>query len=470
MPFVNSAEWTIANLAPLVRKRKLSPVDLILEMLGRIERLRRRLNAFITVTAELAMEQAKRAEREIARGRYRGPLHGIPISLKDIFWTRGVRTTSGSKFQRAFVPREDAAVTERLYKAGAILLGKNNLHEWAYGVTSCNPHFGPVHNPWDLERIPGGSSGGSGAAVAAGLGLASLGSDTGGSIRIPAALCGVVGLKPTRGRVPLHGVTPLAWSLDTVGPLCRSVEDAALVLAAIAGRDPRDPDSFGEPGESFTGRLRRGIKGLRVGVPRQRFFDGLQRDVRRAVLAALTTLEGEGAELREVSLPILGETDRLAGDITVAEAYAFHEQWLKARPADYGDDVRERMLASAGMPASVYIRAQAERREYTRAFAAAFEEVDLLAAPSLPVVAPRIRETEVAIGRQKENVRVALTRFTRPSNQTGFPVISVPCGFSSENLPIGLQLIGAPAEEARLLGAAYAYERATPWHEKFPSD
>src|SRR5947208_14301788 len=285
---------TITGAGRLLRARKLSSMELTRACLDRIQQLDGTLKAFITVTADLALAQARRADREIAKRAYRGPLHGIPVTLKDIYCTRGIRTTAGSRILGDFVPSADATATARLAEAGAVLVGKTNLHEFAAGVTSDNPHFGTCQNPWKLGYIPGGSSGGSGAAVAAGLGLASLGSDTGGSIRIPAALCGVVGLKPTRGRVPLHGVTPLAWSLDTVGPLCRSVEGAALVLAATAGRDPRDPDSFGEPGESFTGRLRRGIKGLRVGVPRQRFFDRLQRDVRRAVLTALTTIEGEG--------------------------------------------------------------------------------------------------------------------------------------------------------------------------------
>jgi aspartyl-tRNA(Asn)/glutamyl-tRNA(Gln) amidotransferase subunit A len=468
VPFENTADWTIARTARLLRARKLSPVELAREMLDRIEREQPRLRAFITVTPELALDAAKRAEREISRSKHRGPLHGIPISIKDIFWTRGVRTTSGSRLEERFVPRVDAAVVERLHGAGAVVLGKNNMHEWAYGVTSNNPYFGTVRNPWDTERVPGGSSGGSAAAVAAGLGLASLGSDTGGSIRIPASVCGIVGLKPTLGRVPLHGVTPLAWSLDTVGPLCRSVEDAALFLEVVAGADPRDPNAFGEPGESFSGGLRRGIKRLRVGVPKERFFDRLQSDVRRAVLAALTVLEGQGAELREISLPMLGDTDRLAGDITVSEAYAFHQKRLEETPEAYGADVRERMLSCAALPAAVYIRAQQERREYTRAFAAVFEEVQVVAAPTLPVVAPRIDETEVAIGRSSENVRLALIRFTRASNLTGFPVVSVPCGFSSSSLPVGLQLIGPPRAESVILRAAYAYEAATPWHEKFP--
>ena len=460
---------TISQIAALLRKKKLSPVELARELLHRIERLQPKLNAFITVTADLALRQAREAEREIVRGEYRGPLHGIPVNLKDLFYTRGIRTTAGSKILRNFVPAQDAAVVERLSAAGAILLGKTNLHEFAYGATSINPHFGSVRNPWDLTRVSGGSSGGSAAAVAAGLSLASLGTDTGGSIRIPASACGIVGLKPTRGRVPLHGVVPLSFSLDHAGPLCRSVEDTAILMTAIAGRDPRDPDSFGARGERFSRILRKGLRGLKVGVPKQYFFERLQPEVRRAVLEAIAKVKESGAEIREVSFQGAGEAGDVANQITVAEAVAFHWRWLRTRPQDYGADLRSRMERGAESLVVTYLHAQEARKAFSAGFDEVMKTVDILAVPTLPVTAPRIDEDEVPVGRNRENVRLALLRLVRPINLTGLPAISVPCGFSSERLPIGLQLIGRRRDEATVLRAAWAYEQCTPWHEQFPS-
>ena len=464
----NDVRLTISHLAPLLRRRKVSPVELARDALQRIERLEPKLNAYITVTRDWALESARRSEREIADGRYRGPLHGIPINLKDIFYTSGIRTTAGSKILRRFVPRENATSVDRLLEAGAVVLGKTNLHEFAYGITNNNPHYGAARNPWNRDHITGGSSGGSAAAVAAGCGIASLGSDTGGSVRIPAAACGIVGLKPTRGRVSLFGVVPLAWTLDHVGPICRSVEDAARVLEAISGADPRDPGSFGKPGESFSRELRSGLEGLRVGIPKSYFFERLDRSVRDAVVAAVRAMEREGADVREVAIPMIGETNRLADVLTISEAVTFHSEWLRARPGDYGEDVRARMTANMGQLATVYIAAQEERKRYTRAWADAMSDVDVLAAPTLTVPPPRLDQSEVRIGRATETVRMAMIRLTRASNLTGFPAVSVPCGFTRDRLPIGLQLIAKPLEEARLLRAAYGYEQATPWHKEFP--
>ena len=318
----NDGSLTISRMASLIRQRKISPVELTEFFLNRIDRLQPKLNAFITITADLARKQAKRAEKEILKGHYRGPLHGIPVTLKDLFYTAGVRTTAGSKILRRFIPQENALVVDRLFAAGAILLGKTNLHEFAYGVTNNNPHYGPVHNPWDLSRIPGGSSGGSAAAVSAGLCLGSLGTDTGGSIRIPSAACGTVGLKPTRGLVPLQGVIPLASSLDHVGPICRCVEDAALMFEAIAGPRWAQSNPPGPRiGRLFSGPLRQGIKRIRVGIPRQYFFDRLQKDVRRNALAGCKILEQMGAELREVELKGMEEVNQLVAAITLAKPW-----------------------------------------------------------------------------------------------------------------------------------------------------
>jgi aspartyl-tRNA(Asn)/glutamyl-tRNA(Gln) amidotransferase subunit A len=465
----NDENLTIAKLAPLLRRRKVSPVELTEYFLGRIARFQPSLNAFITLTAELARKQARQAEKEILKGRYRGPLHGLPISLKDLFWTAGVRTTAGSKILRRFAPRENAIVVNRLLTAGSILLGKTNLHEFAFGVTSVNPHYGPVHNPWDLRRISGGSSGGSAAAVSAGLCVASLGTDTGGSIRIPSAACGVVGLKPTRGLVPLQGVIPLAFSLDHVGPICRCVEDAALILEMIAGHDPLQSDHFHRR-LVFSRPLRRGVRGIRVGIPKQYFFDRLQGDIRHSVLAACSTLEKLGARLQEVELRGMRQAGELAATITVGEALAFHWKWLQTRAKDYGADLRERMKLNHGQRTVEYLQAQQRRRAYRERFLQAFESVDVLAAPTLPVVTPLIGQKEIHFGRTREDVRGALLRLTRPGNLTGLPAISLPCGFSQENLPIGLQLFGRLFDEATLLRVACAYEQATPWHKMFPPD
>jgi aspartyl-tRNA(Asn)/glutamyl-tRNA(Gln) amidotransferase subunit A len=470
MDIGNNSDLTIASLAPLIRRRRLSPVELTRALLARIDRLEPHLNSFITVTADLALAQARRAEKEIAGGAYRGVLHGIPICLKDLFHTGGVRTTAGSKILRNFVPDENATVVDRLLTAGAILLGKTNLHEFAYGATNLNPHYGPAKNPWSTDRVSGGSSGGSAVAVTAGLAVASLGTDTGGSIRIPSAACGCVGLKPTYGRVPVYGVIPLAPSLDHVGPICRCVEDAALVLEVIAGADPRDPASVGQVGERFAQDLKKGLRGLRIGVPRQYFFDHLQSEVRRNITGAIAVLEQTGAEIREVNLKHMGETARLAAEITVAEALVYHSRWMSKRPADYGPDLRLRFEEGMEMSALAYLQAQELRKVYAREFEQAMQSIDLMVAPTLPITAPRMDETEVGIGRAREDVRMALLRLTRPGNLTHLPAITVPCGVSSGHLPTGLQMIGRRMQEGTLLRAAYGFERLTPWHEMFPSD
>ncbi len=464
----NDSNLTITRLAPLVRQRKVSPLELTRWILARIERIQPQINAYITVTAELALQQARRAEREITKGNYRGPLHGIPVSLKDLFYTRGIRTTAGSRILRRFVPAEDALAVRRLLGSGAVLTGKTNLHEFAYGATNVNLHYGPVRNPWDTRRMSGGSSGGSAASVASALALASLGTDTGGSIRIPAAACGCVGFKPTYGRVPLSGVIPLASTLDHVGPLCRCVEDAALVLSVIAG--PEGSDSC-LPGSSLAfslRELRKEIRGMRIGVPRQYFFDRLQAGVRSTVLAAIGRFEELGCEVREVGLELMRDTAELAGTITVAEALCYHRRWLETRAREYDPAIRARMEAGLKVPAVEYLSAQERRRAYTAAFERAMSGVDVLAAPTLPVVAPLLQENEVRLGRAREDLRTALLRLTRPGNLTGLPSISLPCGFSPENLPIGLQLIGKRWADSALLRVAHAYEQATPWHRLFP--
>ena len=467
MKLANNSSLTIKRLSTLIRRREISPVELTQFVLERIERLQPVLNPFITITADLARIQAKQAEKEIVKGHYRGALHGIPISLKDLFYTRGVRTTAGSRILRNFIPKENAAAAERLFRAGAILVGKTNLHEFAYGATNLNPHYGPVRNPWESGRMSGGSSGGSAVSVTCALALASLGTDTGGSIRIPSAACGCVGLKPTYGRTSLDGVIPLATTLDHVGPLCRCTEDAGLLLDAIADGGP---EFWGKQRKSFSRDLRKGLKGLRAGVPRQYFFDHLQPEVRRSVLKAIETMRESGVEIREIELKRMRDTAYLATEITLAEAMAYHWQWLEKRPSDYGPDVRARMLAGRKQLSVTYVLAQQARRAYAEDFARAIEPVDVLLTPTIPVVAPRLDDREVSVGRAREDVRLALLRLTRPGNLSGFPSISVPCGFSAEGLPIGLQITGRPWGEATILRMAYGYERQTDWHNRFPPD
>jgi len=462
MKLSNDADLTIAKIAPLIRTRKISPLGLTEFFLERISRLNPSLNAFLTVTAEVARKQARRAEREIAAGRYRGPLHGIPITLKDLFYTAGIRTTAGSKIMRKFIPRENASAVNRLFKAGAILVGKTNLHEFAYGVTSINPHFGTVRNPWDLNRIAGGSSGGSAAAVSAGLCLASLGTDTGGSIRIPSSACGIVGLKPTRGLVSLEGVIPLAFSLDHAGPMCRSVRDAGVMLNLLTNENPT------APAVNYLRDLADGVRGLRIGLSGF-FLKGIQREVRSKILEAGHVFEKMGARLREVELKGIEDTARLVAEITVAEALSFHWDWIRKRPQDYGADVRERLKMNLDQPTVVYLHAQEKRRRVTRIFEEALDKVDVLVTPTLPVVPPLIAEKEIKIGRTTEPVRGVLLRFTRPGNLTGLPAISLPCGFTPDRIPIGMQIIARRFDEATLLRVADAYERATPWHNLFPA-
>ena len=466
---------TIEELAALLSKRKISPVELTELFLRRIERHNPGLNAFLTVTREQAMASARRAEKEFSRNRRASkrhhPLLGIPISLKDNLWTRGIRTTAGSKILRDFVPTEDATVARKLARAGSILLGKTNMHEFAYGITSSNPHYGPAHNPWALDRITGGSSGGSAAAIAAGLCAASVGTDTGGSIRVPSALCGIVGLKPTFGRVSVFGSVPLAPSFDHVGPLARSVPDAAILLGLLAGRDPLDPTSSAHRVEDFRGALAKPLRKFRLGRPREHFWEKLDGEVRRAAETAIRDLEKQGAVVREVSLPHLNDSLQAATDISLAEATHVHEMagFFPARAADYGEEARQRLEAGKKVTAIQYLSGLDVRKRLLVEFDAAFQDVDAIVAPSSPIPAPLIGADYAEIDGEQIGVRPALVGMSRPANFTGLPAISVPCGFTRARLPIGLQLIGRAFDEATLLRIAHAYESAHDWNAHHPS-
>jgi aspartyl-tRNA(Asn)/glutamyl-tRNA(Gln) amidotransferase subunit A len=466
----NNDKLTIARISALIRRREISPVEVTEFFLQRIHKFQPVLNAYITITDDRALLQAKQAEKEIARGHYRGPLHGIPISVKDLIHTKGIRTTAGSRILRRFVPKENAEVIERLIEAGAIILGKTNLHEFAFGVTNLNPHYGVARNPWDPRRISGGSSGGSAVTVSSAMAPASIGTDTGGSIRIPAAACGCVGLKPTYGRVSLNGVIPLSDSLDHVGPLTRCVQDAAIMLEIMADPAQTLTGRSAKGKLSFTRDLRKGVHGLCVGVPRQYFFDRISTAVRKNVLAALVLLEQLGARVCEVELKGMEETDELAGVITSGEALANHWDWIRTRASDYGRDVYSLIRGAMNQRSSEYILAQARREKYGERLAQVLQSVDVLAVPAIPMEAPRIEEIEVIVGGKRESVRSAFLRLTRPGNLSGLPAITLPCGFSNEELPVGLQLIGRRWDETMLLRVAYSFEQATSWHRRFPCE
>jgi aspartyl-tRNA(Asn)/glutamyl-tRNA(Gln) amidotransferase subunit A len=459
---------SLVEAAELVRTRQVSPVELTRAVLERAERLNPRLNAFISLMADEALAAARAAEAEVAAGNWRGPLHGIPVSVKDIFAVAGVPNTAGSKVFAGRVAGSDCEVVRRLKAAGAVIFGKNHLHEFAYGVTSNNPHYGPARNPWDPDRVPGGSSGGSGVAVGAGIGYGSMGSDTGGSIRIPAALCGVSGLKPTYGRVSRSGVFPLAWSLDHCGPLARAAADLAALLEAVAGFDPADPGSADVPGGGCRAGLTGDVRGVRVGIPTNFFFDEVAADVEGAVRTAIETLAGLGAEVREVALPFIEYAGPAATVIIMAEAAAVHHRLIAERAADYGADVRARLEFGLWLPAAVYLHAQRARRLILGQMLEVFRDVDVLVTPATPVTAPRVGQSRVEINGREYDVRSTLTRFTSPFNLVGFPALVVPCGFDHRGLPVGLQVVGRPFEEATVLRVGHAYQQATNWHRRRP--
>jgi aspartyl-tRNA(Asn)/glutamyl-tRNA(Gln) amidotransferase subunit A len=465
---------TIADLAALLAKRKISPAELTSIFLRRIERHNPRLNAYLTVTAEHALAAARRAEKELLRFRGAGnrsrPLLGIPFAAKDNIWTRGIRTTAGSKVLRDFVPDDDATVVRRLERAGAILLGKTNLHEFAYGITNNNAHYGPCRNPWALDRISGGSSGGSAVATASGLCVAALGTDTGGSIRIPSAMCGIAGIKPTFGRVSVYGTVPLAPSFDHVGTLARSVADLATMLGVLAGRDPLDPTASSRPVEDYAAALRKPLKKFWLGRPREYFWEKVDADVRRATETAIRDMEKQGATLREVSLPSLNESVAASTNISLAETRHYHEAmgYFPAQAADYSEEVRQRIDAGGNVRAIDYLAGLEVQKRVRAEFDAALSEVDAIVAPTVPVTAPPIGAENVRIGGEEVPVRVALVGMNRPANFTGHPAVSVPCGFIGDGLPVGLQLIGRAFDEATLLRIAFSYERAHQWQRRHP--
>jgi aspartyl-tRNA(Asn)/glutamyl-tRNA(Gln) amidotransferase subunit A len=450
---------TILEAARQLRARKVSSAELVDDSLRRISALNPKLNAFITVMEESSRLAARGADSELARGVDRGPLHGIPIALKDVFCTAGVRTTAGSRLFAEYVPDHDAAVVERLRAAGAVITGKTNMHELAYGITSGNPHYGAVRNPCDPGRIPGGSSGGSGAAVASGMVFAAMGSDTGGSIRIPASYCGVVGLKPSYGRVSRFGVLPLDFSLDHMGPLTRSVRDAAAVLNAIAGHDPRDDSSSRQPVENYLPAEDTSLAGVRIGVPENLGFDRVSPAVAEAFRGAVGLAAGLGARVVPVRLPDMDALNAIGRIILLSEASAIFERKLGDR-TNFGADVFALLQQGSLISATDYVNAQRLRRLKREEFGAVWREAGFLLTPSTPITAPKIGETTVEIGGECEDVRLASTRFVRGMNVLGLPAISIPCGTDAAGLPIGLQIIAPEFREAALLRIAALLEQA----------
>jgi aspartyl-tRNA(Asn)/glutamyl-tRNA(Gln) amidotransferase subunit A len=455
---------TIAEAAAQLRSGAVTSMQLTQACLKRIRDLDGRINSFITVTEDVALAQARQADEAFRAGRDAGPLQGIPIALKDLYDTQGIRTTAHSRVLEERVPEVDATVVTLLRQAGTVLLGKLAMHEFAFGTPGFDTPFPPARNPWNPEHVTGGSSSGSGAALAAGLCYGALGSDTGGSIRSPAALCGIAGIKPTYGRVSRAGVLPLSWSLDHAGPMARSVGDCALLLQAIAGHDARDPASADVPVPAFTASLGRGVEGRTIGVPRDWLDEGVGTDaeVVAAFDVALDVLRSLGAEVVTVDAAPFIDARHANTLILIAEAYAYHEETLRTRHRDLSKGMRTRVLEAAFMNSADYVQAQRARSVLAARIGSLLREVDFIASPSAPQPAE-------PFDKQDPEARYKMPSFTSPFNLSGLPAISVPCGFSAAGLPIGLQLAGRPFEEPAVLSAAHAFEAATDWHQRHPA-
>lgn len=449
---------TLLEAARKLRERSVSSVELTTDSLNRIAELNPKLNAFLTVTGDTALAHAKICDQELAAGRDRGPLHGIPVALKDNFFTKGVLTTGGSRLFADHVPDYDSAVAEKLNAAGAVNVGKTGLHELAYGVTSNNAHFGTIRNPHGTDRIPGGSSGGSGVAVQTGMVFMAMGSDTGGSIRIPAAYCGIVGLKPTFGRVSRYGMFPLGYSLDTAGPMTRTSQDAVAALNAIAGYDPRDASASTRPPENVRLEDPLYLKDLTVGWCEEFFFERIDPGVEASVREALRRIEELGAKVKRVKLPDIAAINTAARIILYCEASGWLEPYHLNRRSEISPEVLTLLDQGRMVAGTEYVNAQRARRMLQREFAQVWNEIDVLFTPTIPMGAPPIGASTVTLGGVEEDLRVATTRFVRPFNLLGLPALSVPCGVTDDGLPVGLQIVGPPYAERKVLTAGAALE------------
>lgn len=454
-------EKTVTELADLIKNRKVSPVEVTQNILDYVEQSNPKTNAYISITADSALERAREAEAEITAGNYKGIFHGVPIALKDNIYFGKEVTTMASKIHRDFVPEADATVTAKLREAGAVFTGKLNMHEYAWGIDNNNPHFGAVHNPWNPEKVPGGSSGGSGAAVASHSTYTSLGTDTAGSIRIPSSACGIVGLKPTHGRVSKYGVYPLAWSLDHVGPMAKSIADAAAMLTTISGFDAKDPTSANVAVDDYLSGLNGNVKGLRIGINEDYFFKNVDSRVEKVIRDRITDLEKLGAIVKPVSIPTLRHAEWIELATSLSEASAIHHNDLKTRPEDFGADIRFLFEVGELFSGVDYLQAQQARRQLKMEFAKALSEVDVIIAPTLPFIPPTIGDDKVDINGSKVDFIENCIRFTGPSNLTGLPAISVPAGIT-DGMPVGLQIIGNAFDEARLLNVGMAIELMKP--------
>jgi aspartyl-tRNA(Asn)/glutamyl-tRNA(Gln) amidotransferase subunit A len=457
----------VEELAPLLESKQLSPVELTEEILDYAERSQPIINSYMEFYREEAIATAKVVEKEITNGQYKGMFHGIPLALKDNLYFKDKVTTMSSKIHKNFVSDVDATVVEKLRNAGVIYTGKLSMHEYAWGITNNNPHYGAVRNPWDLEKIPGGSSGGSGAAVASGASVASLGTDTAGSIRIPSSACGIVGLKPTHGRVSKFGCYPLAWTLDHIGPMTKTVKDAAAMLEIISGFDHRDPTCVNAPVDNYLSQLTGDVKGLVIGVNEDYFFNRVDNDVDAVVRAQIQSLVDRGAKVEVVKIPSLQYAEWAELVTSLSEAAAIHHSDLKERPQDFGDDIR--LLFELGeLPSAVdYLQAQQVRRQIKQEFNQIFNKVDVMITPTLPIVANNIGEDLVDLNGEKVDLINNIIRFTGPSNLTGLPALTVPAGFKG-NLPVGMQIIGPAFQEGRILNVGYAVEQTNPLKSRRP--
>lgn len=460
------AYHSLLEAADALRGRQVSSAELTRDSLASIARLQPQLNFFLAMMDEAALARARQMDQELARGHVRSLLHGIPVAVKDVFCTKGVKTTCASPLFADHVPDFDAAVVEKLHNAGAVIVGKTHMHELAYGVTSNNPHYGPVRNPWNVSHVPGGSSGGSGSAVAARSVFMAMGSDTGGSIRIPASFCGTVGIKPTTGRVSRFGVMPLDFTLDHMGPLTRSVRDAAAVLQVLAGFDPRDDSSSRVPvGQYVPGRV--SIKDVRIGIPENFYNERMHPGVEAAIAAFQETAAGLGAKLVPVRVPDIAEMNAIARVTLLSEASAVMSPYLADR-SKFGQDILALFDQGRLLPATDYVNAQRLRRLAQLEFAKVWTACDVLLTPTAPNPAPRIGQTEVELGGVAEDTRLASTRYVRALNLLGLPALSVPCGFTSEQMPVGAQIIGRPFDEATILWVGAALEDATGFSRQTP--
>ncbi len=453
----------LTELSARLGARDITSEEVVGGYLNRIKAYDGMLNSYITVCAEEALDAARAADRKRATNPGTRRLHGVPLAIKDLIATKGVRTTAGSRVLAQDIPAQDATVWRRLAQEGAILLGKLNLHEFAYGTTTENHHYGPAHNPWNVSRIAGGSSGGSAAAVAADLTPASIGTDTGGSIRIPAACTGTVGLKPTYGLISKAGVAPLAYTLDHVGPMTRSVRDAALLLQILAGVDEADPTTRKDPKGDYAALIGASVTGLRIGFDERFFLQSVAAEVALRTDEAVSVLREAGAVIKAVELPLIDEVAQNQNVIISSEALAVHDQWLREHAQIYGDDVRERLEAGRAYSGMDYARAHEFRLRFTHGMAKVFTEVDAILSPTIPFVATGIGEKHVQLGGKQHQVRPTLTRFTHPFNLAGLPALSMPCGLSRDGLPIGIQLIGPWFGEAPLLQLGAVLEAAWPF-------